>query len=471
MEIFLKKDITFFILDTAEQQLYTPIIEEAQKRGYTTLITDEPKKQCEIGVYCQHVNYPENSKFSVIMLHDLIQAYPRWPDIWEVERWDKYDIGMLPAKFWIDMWKNASHNPWAKPRLGIYEVGWPKADTAIKREFTEAVKKLSDELNLDKTKKTVLYAPSWENDNKQDDYIQAMLPLDVNILVKQYHMEKEWAYAHNWSVYRNLYDSIQEMKNLHNNIPNVHILDTKTNILHAIAIADILVSEESSTMCEAVLMEKPAVAVEDWLIPDTIPPRTACKGHAFTIKAKKETLKETVKDVLERYEFYCQQAIEFKNNNFMPIGDNAKKVMDIIDTGYNLTLNNYLPSGRLASECKVTIPIRSGRFYFDTGKNFNEGETVHFNYSNETNHFYYEIILPQDTKAIRFDPVEGYCCFVQNLVFKSDSGNPVDYQILNGFKSENNGIVFITTDPQILIVADESEIRKIEVQCDIWFFN
>jgi hypothetical protein len=112
-----------------------------------------------------------------------------------------------------------------------------------------------------------------------------------------------------------------------------------------------------------------------------------------------------------------------------------------------------------------------GRFYFDTGKNFNEEETVHFNHSKETNHFNYEIILPQNTKAIRFDPVEGYGCFVQNLVIKSDSGVPIDYQNLNGFKSENNGIIFTTTDPQILIVFDQCEIKKIEVNCDIWFFN
>jgi hypothetical protein len=311
----VNKDITFFIETLADLQLYESSIMEAQKRGYATRVTDNPKEPCEIGIYCQHINYPENSKFSVIMLHDLIQAYPRWPDIWEREPWNKYDIGILPSKFWVDMWENASYKPWVMPRLGVYELGWPKADLITSSEFSNAVNQLSVELDLNKSKKTVLYAPSWENDNKQDDFVQAMLQLDVNILIKQGHVERKW--GANWSVYYEVYDEIQKMRRLHQNIANVHILDPKINILHAIALADILVSEESSTMCEAVLMGKPAIAVEDWLIPDTIPRRTACKGHAFTIKTTKVALKDKTLDVIQRYDFYSQQAITFRDNNFL----------------------------------------------------------------------------------------------------------------------------------------------------------
>jgi len=314
----MEKNITFVIETLADLQLYNPIITEAQKYGYTTKVTDNPKEKCEIGVYCQHTNYPENSKFSIIMLHDLIQGYPRWPDIWEAEPWDKYDVGILPSKFWVDMWKNASYKPWTMPRLGIYEVGWPKTDIITESEFIDAVNQLSVKLKLDKSKKTVLYAPSWENNNKQDDFVQAMLQLDVNILIKQFHVKKEW--GKKWSVYYDVYDAIKKMEKLHKNIPNVHILDPKTNILHAISLSDILVSEESSTMCEAVLMGKPAIAVEDWLIPDSIPYRTACKGHTFTIKSTKTSLKNTTLDVIQRYDFYKSQAIAFRDNNFSNFG-------------------------------------------------------------------------------------------------------------------------------------------------------
>jgi hypothetical protein len=126
---------------------------------------------------------------------------------------------------------------------------------------------------------------------------------------------------------------------------------------------------------------------------------------------------------------------------------------------YIETLNKQAPSSN-----------RNGRFYFDTGKNFSEEETVHFRYNKEQNGFYYELVLPENTQFVRFDPVEGCGCFLQNLVIISDSGVQLDYQILNGLKSENNGIAFTTTDPQILIDVKDKEIKKLTIQCDIWFF-
>jgi len=114
--------------------------------------------------------------------------------------------------------------------------------------------------------------------------------------------------------------------------------------------------------------------------------------------------------------------------------------------------------------------FNTGKFYFDTGKDFNEEETVYFQYEKSKNLFYNKIILPQNIKSVRFDPVEGCGCFLQNLVIKTDNGEIVNYQIMNGFKSENDGIVFTNTDPQILININETNIKKITVSCNIWLF-
>ena len=114
---------------------------------------------------------------------------------------------------------------------------------------------------------------------------------------------------------------------------------------------------------------------------------------------------------------------------------------------------------------------RNGTFYFDTGKNFNEEETVHFQHDKKTNYLDIKIDLPQNVQSVRFDPVEGCGCFLQDLVIMSDAGETVDFQILNGFKSENKGIAFTTTDPQILIDVKNKKIKKMTVQCNIWLFN
>jgi hypothetical protein len=119
---------------------------------------------------------------------------------------------------------------------------------------------------------------------------------------------------------------------------------------------------------------------------------------------------------------------------------------------------------------KNVLPVRACRFYFDTGKDFNEEETVHFQHEKGKNLFYNKVALPQNIKAVRFDPVEGCGCFLQDLIILDDAGKNIEYKILNGIRSENNGIVFTTTDPQILIGINKTKIKELTVQCNIWLF-
>lgn len=322
----LKKDITFIYYDGAEKAQFDPIAKEAIKRGYKVKFTQNKFEKCEIGFYCQHVNFPQYSKFSVIMLHDIIQQYSNWPDIWFNEPWNKYDIGILPSKQWVDNWNKCSQYYYANPRIGVFEIGWPKADVIrnySKEEKIEFYKKH----NMDINKKTILYAPAWENDNKQDDFVQAMLKLDVNILIKQ----GPWS-SPNWLEARpDVYQNIVNMKKLHENIPIVTILDDQLNIFDAIAVSDVLVSEESSTMCEATMMGIPAVSVSNWLIPDQIPSRYPKCDYDFVIKTTKEKLSYCVLNIIDNYENYKEKIKIFSETNFSNIGNTSKIIMNIID--------------------------------------------------------------------------------------------------------------------------------------------
>lgn len=318
----LKKDITFIYTDSAEKSMYKPIAEEALKRGYKVTLSDNIFSRCEIGFYCQHVNFPQFSRFSFIMLHDIIQQYSNWPDIWFMEPWNKYDIGILPSNQWLENWKNSSHWFYARPRKGIFKVGWPKAD-AVVNSLNNSSSKLISEYNIDINKKTVLYAPAWENDGKQDDFVKAMQKLDVNILIKQF----PW----NVNIFPEQVKNVNEMKQLHSSLENVTILPPETNIFNAIAISDVLVSEESSTMCEAVMMGIPAVSVSDWLIPDVKPSRFPKCDYDFVIMTKKDALTDCVKEIIENYAYYKNRAEEFSSQNFSNIGKSSKIIMDIVD--------------------------------------------------------------------------------------------------------------------------------------------
>lgn len=319
----LEKDITFIYMDNAERAIFEPLVEEATQRGYKVKLTDNKFEKCEIGVYCQHVNFPQFSKFSVIMLHDIIQQYSNWPDLWFREPWNKYDVGILPSDRWVENWKQSSHLYYTLPRIGMYKVGWPKADKFANIKSEQKRKEFYQQYSLDTSKKTVLYAPAWENDHKQDDFVQAMLKLDVNILIKQAHIEE--------GKFVETKKNIDEMAKLHKDVPGVTVLDTKMNIFEAIAVSDVLVSDESSTMCEAIMMGIPAVSVSNWLIPDVTPSRFPQCNYDFVIMTKKEKLTECVDTILSDYPTYKKQAEEYSKKNFSNIGTSSKMIMDIID--------------------------------------------------------------------------------------------------------------------------------------------
>lgn len=319
----MKKDITFIYMDSAEKALYTPIVLEAERRGYKTTMTQDKFAKCEIGFYCQHINFPQYSKFSVVMLHDIIQQYGNWPDLWYREPWNKYDVGILPSNRWEENWNACSQYFYARPRKGMYKIGWPKADSVAALDKAAYKKEFQAEHGLDPNKKTILYAPSWENDGKQDEFVQSMLKLDVNILVKQAAVSPD--------KFPDMAVAIEQMYALHKDNPRVTLLDPKLNIFNAILASDVLVSEESSTMCEAMMMGIPSVSVSDWLIPDCTPSRYPECNYDFVIMTKKAELTDCVRQIIDNYDEHERIACEYRDKTFPNIGRSAEMIMDIVD--------------------------------------------------------------------------------------------------------------------------------------------
>lgn len=343
----IKKDITFIYMDSAEYSNYLPIADEAERRGYKVKLTTNKFEKCEIGVYCQHINFPQYSKFSVIMLHDIIQQYGQWPDIWIREPWNKYDIGILPSYQWEKNWTEASRYFYAHPTKGVYRAGWPKADSVSTIDRGKYKEDFCNKYGLAPSKKTILYAPAWENDNKQDEFVNAMLPLDVNILIKQYNATEE--------DYPEQYKAIREMYELHKNNKRVIQLDPKTNIFEAIMAADVLVSEESSTMSEAIMMGIPAVSVSNWLIPDVTPSRFPECNYDFVITTLKENLTNCIKEIINNYSYYTDLAIAHRDKTFCNIGNTSKIIMDIIDDVISDREVRYEP---ISSRPVQKIPVK-----------------------------------------------------------------------------------------------------------------
>ena len=345
----IKKEITFIYTDKLEYQCAEPIAKEAENRGYKVHFSNNIFEKCEIGFYCQHLNYPQNSKFSCVMLHDLGQQHGEWPNMWKNEIWNHFDVGFLPSQEWCDMWTQASCYDFVRPRKGCYFSGWPKSDNIYQRFFEDECEAIVKKYGIDKSKKTVLYAPSWEYDNRQLEVIDACKNLNVNLIIKQFPWNPDEGI-----IYKYQYDLCNEMAEKSIGIENVYVLDTSINIFNAIHLCDLLISEESSTLNEAMMLDKPVIAVTDWLVPDHYPaePRLPDFPYDFAVHTKKNELRKTIENVLNDVS-YTDDIIAYRKKNFPSIGFAAKSMMDVID---NLLFNGKFVVSRLEERELISTP-------------------------------------------------------------------------------------------------------------------
>ncbi len=235
----IKKEITFIYTDMGEYYNVLPIAQEAEKRGYRIAFTENLKQPCEIGIYCQHEYYPENAKFSVILLHDMMQDFNHWPNLWEMEPWNHFDLGILPGKAWADRWKKCGALYYANPRYGVFAFGYPKSDMLNTQAFKDSVESLRKKLGL-KYEGTVLYAPSYEENGSEDDFVKALSSMEVNLVVKQ---------AHWYAGYSQYIKNIAEMRKMHEGkYDNLYYAEPEENIMTVLGLCDLVVSDESNVM-------------------------------------------------------------------------------------------------------------------------------------------------------------------------------------------------------------------------------
>ncbi len=108
------------------------------------------------------------------------------------------------------------------------------------------------------------------------------------------------------------------MRKLHENkYDNLYYIEPEESIMTALELCDMVVSDESSVMSEAVMFGKPSVAVTDWLIPDTVPSRFASVPMNYVLKCKKVELREYVTNLAAHSTNY--NSILEKENLFLAI--------------------------------------------------------------------------------------------------------------------------------------------------------
>ncbi|MBD1140975.1 CDP-glycerol glycerophosphotransferase family protein [Pelagibacterales bacterium SAG-MED39] len=319
----MKKKVVFYSQDLAQEHLFEYIAKHLDKKKFDISFSKNFNVKSDIGFYAENSNNIKkiNSKLSFISLGGIDQGKLFWPNFWKKESWSSFDFGILPGLQWAKMWRKSSWHKNARPKKAMLLTGWPKS---------EAIKKIK------KRKKsnliTILYAPCFETDNKGIDVVDSIRNLSVNLIIK--HLP--------W----NSKNQIKKFKDVRNNIKKmtiyakqklgnkVKVINSKDNIMKHYNKADLLITDESSVIYEALLFNLPSLSCHDWpmRINNKNKPRSIKRDNDVCIYTSRNNLKNKIIELLVNRKNLIQKILKKKNRHFSYINSSAKNVSIFIES-------------------------------------------------------------------------------------------------------------------------------------------
>jgi spore coat polysaccharide biosynthesis predicted glycosyltransferase SpsG len=336
----MKKIITFYHQDLAQKHLFQYISKHFNKKKFKIKFTKNFNYKSDIGFYAENSNNIKkiNSKISFITLGGIDQGKLFWPNFWKKESWNKFDFGFLPSIHWAKMWKCSSWLDKSRPKIAMLLTGWPKSE-----EITKVKLRKKNKIE------TILYAPCFETDNKGMDVVNALENQKINLLVK--HLP--WNEKKQIKKFKDVRDNIKKMisyskKKLKS---RVKIINNKDNIMKYYNKADLLITDESSVMYEALLYNLPSLSCDDWpmRINNSNKPRKIKKDSRVCLYVKKRNLKKKINILRYQNKKLQKNCIVKKNYFFSYINSSAKNIVDFIET--------YLESGKVKFEIKPKFKV------------------------------------------------------------------------------------------------------------------
>ena len=131
----------------------------------------------------------------------------------------------------------------------------------------------------------------------------------------------------------------------------VKIINNKDNIMKYYNKADLLITDESSVMYEALLYNLPSLSCDDWpmRINNSNKPRKIKKDSRVCLYVKKRNLKKKINILRYQNKKLQKNCIVKKNYFFSYINSSAKNIVDFIET--------YLESGKVKFEIKPKFKV------------------------------------------------------------------------------------------------------------------
>ena len=178
-------------------------------------------------------------------------------------------------------------------------------------------------------------------DSKAVDVINVVKKLGFNLIIKQF----AWSQKSQKKKFFDLRNNINESNNLAKKIlkKKVYIVNPTENIMNYYGQADLLITDESSVIYEALLFDLPSLSVLDWKMAqnNSGPKRQPIIDKSVCMTCYKKDLKNKIKNYFENYKFYKKKIIKKKYSHFSYLNKSCKNFYTLIDASINSKKNYF----------------------------------------------------------------------------------------------------------------------------------
>lgn len=332
-----KPTLHFVFEETITAQLWAPVMEQASSRGLQFTSGPNPNVVADIGFYADDYSIPGPQSLTLISPNGLDQIHDshRQPEAFFLrENWSLFDLGLLPGPIWERHFLTATRNADCQPKIGAVVVGWPKSDALFPKQFNQ-------QYRIDGNhKRRILYAPNIECDGKQDEVISALQGLHVELVVKHWESAEE-AELYPGLLTHSYLKNLTQVNERANHLDWVTVLSPSLNFVDVASTADLLITDQSSVMTEALLCGVPTIAVSDW--------RHNCGSECdpsrdeACLVVERAAIRDGVKQVLDNYADFARTALRLRDVHFSNLGTASSEILDTALRAWHL--KNDLVSG------------------------------------------------------------------------------------------------------------------------------
>lgn len=131
--------------------------------------------------------------------------------------------------------------------------------------------------------------------------------------------------------YTERFDTLEELYSEIRAYENIHIFDKETDIWTCLTLADIVISDQSSVLNEALLTETIPVSVFDWPVRAGKPANAKDHHLDFVIRTSRDDLETCVEDSFTDFDEISSELAALRSQHYSHLGRSASLTMDLIE--------------------------------------------------------------------------------------------------------------------------------------------